>query len=163
MAEEFCKGLGNAGVEYKRFDTAKMNIHPCNGCDHCRKTDGTCVYKDDMADIYPYLIDCDVIVLVTPLYYFGMTAQLKHTIDRFYSVNASLREKPKKLYLLAACADEEQWAMDGLTSHIEIMCRYLHWEYSDSVLAFACSVREDIANSKYAEMPRNLGAKISAE
>lgn len=46
-----------------------------------------------METLHPHLKEADVVVFVTPLYYFGMSAQLKMVIDRFYAVNSELDGK----------------------------------------------------------------------
>lgn len=161
LADEFCNGAKESGHEVIRFDTAKLNINPCLGCGHCRKNDGKCVYKDDdMTKIYPHLLSANAVVLVTPLYYFGMSAQLKRTVDRFFAVNSSLREKSKKLLLIAACGDKDDWAMDALTAHYHAISHYLKWQESGSVLAIGAYTREDAENSEYPAMARKLGLKL---
>ncbi len=159
LADEFCTGAKEAGHEVVRFETAKMDIHPCTGCFHCRRNNGKCVYDDDMSKIYPHLLAADTVALVTPLYYFGMTAQLKRTIDRFFSVNSILREKSKKLLLLAAGSDKDDWAMEALTAHVHTMCRYLHWQQGGMVLALGSSTRKDVEGSRYQALARELGAR----
>ncbi len=161
LADEFCSGAKEAGHEVVRFETAKLDIHPCIGCYYCRKNDGKCVHDDDMSQIYPHLLAADAVVLVTPLYYFGMTAQLKRTIDRFFSVNTVLRETPKKLLLIAAGSDEDDWVMDALKAHIHALCRYLRWQKGGMVLALGADTRKDVGNSQYQTMARKLGEGLS--
>ena len=160
LADEFCIGAKEAGHEVVRFETAKLDIHPCIGCYHCRKNDGRCVYDDDMSQIYPHLLTADAVVLVTPLYYFNMTAQLKCTIDRFFSVNPVLRETPKKLFLIAAGNDKDDWAMDTLKVNFHAICRYLYWQEGGMVLAYGSNTRKDVENSEYQTAVRNLGAGL---
>lgn len=160
LADEFCIGAKEAGHEVVRFETAKLSIHPCTGCYHCRKNDGKCVYDDDMSHIYPHLLTADAVTFVTPLYYFGMTAQLKRTIDRFFSVNPILREIPKKLFLIAAGNDKDDWAMDALKAQFQAICRYLHWQEGGMVLAFGSNTRQDVENSQYQTMARSLGTGL---
>ncbi len=161
LADEFCDGATESGHDVVRIDTAKLKINPCIGCNHCRKNNGKCVYEnDDMIEIILQLLNSDVVVLVSPLYYFGMTAQLKRVIDRFYSVNALLRESPKKLYLIAAGADTDDWAMDGIKSHYKCLCNYLHWQEGGTLLAYGLGTRHDAEISEYKEMARKLGKEI---
>ena len=160
LADEFCMGAEEAGHQVVRVDTAKLDIHPCLGCLYCKNNNGKCVYDDDMSQIYPDLLAAEAVVLVTPLYYFGMTAQLKHTIDRFFSVNSALRETPKQFLLLAACGDIDDWAMDALTLHFKTICRYLHWKESGMVLAFGAHDRKDLDNTDYPSRAKQLGAKL---
>lgn len=160
LAEEFESGAMDAGHKVVRIDTAKLDVHPCIGCYYCRSNGGKCVYKDDMVKIYPELLSADAVVLSTPLYYFGMTAQLKRTLDRFFAVNPLLRESGKKLYLLSAGNDTDEWAMDALIAHYHALCRYLHWEEGGMVLALGANTRQDLENSKYRKMARSLGASL---
>jgi multimeric flavodoxin WrbA len=160
LADEFCLGAVEAGHKIVPFNTAKLNIHSCIGCYHCRNNDGDCIYDDDMMQIYPHLLSADVVVLVTPLYYFGMTSQLKAVIDRFFAFNTALREKSKKLCLIAAGSDTDDWAMDGIKEHINSICRYLGWKEGGMVLAFGASTKEDAESSEYRLMAKNLGKTL---
>lgn len=162
LADEFCQSAKEAGHEVIRFELAKLNIHPCIDCSHCRENDSNCVYNDDMCQIYPHLLTSDVIVLVTPLYYFGMTAQLKTAIDRFYAISPALRKMPKRVLLIAAGADDHAEVMDALKAHVEALCRYLHWQESGMVLALDAKTRIDVENSKYQLAARNLGRELSS-
>lgn len=157
LADAFCQGAKEAGHEAVRFDTANLNIHPCTGCDFCLENGGACVFEDDMGAIYARLPQADAVVLVTPLYYFGMTAQLKRVVDRFYAVNEALCQSPKRLLLIAAGADTEDWAMAALRAHVQALCRYLGWQEGGKVLALGAGSREEAENSPYPAAARNLG------
>lgn len=68
-------------------DVAKMNIHGCLACEYCHtRGNGTCIQKDDMQEIYNKMKDADTLILAAPIYYHGLSAQLKAVIDRFYSI-----------------------------------------------------------------------------
>ncbi len=116
LAEAFMKGAQEAGHEVTRLNLAQMKIGGCMACDYCSRTKQGCIQKDDMQQVEPAVEQAQLIVLATPLYYYGMSAQLKAAIDRFYSFSGPLREK--KVVLLAACADGEG-AMDALLAHYE--------------------------------------------
>lgn len=160
LADEFCIGAEEAGHEVVRFEIAGLKVHPCIGCYHCRRNGGKCVYDDDMTLIYPHLLAADVVVLVTPLYYFGMTAQLKCAVDRFFSVNAALREAPRKLFLIAAGADKDDWAMDALKMQVHTVCRYLNWQESGMLLALSANSRGDVEKSGDGVRARRLGKEL---
>ncbi|EHQ89255.1 flavodoxin family protein [Desulfosporosinus youngiae] len=160
LADEVCVGAKDTGHEVIRIETAKLNVHPCLGCYHCRDNDGRCVYDDDMTQIYPHILTADAVVLVTPLYYFGMTAQLKRVIDRFFAINPLLRKTPKRLYLIAACGDKDDWAMDALVIHYQTLCRYLNWQEGGKVLAIGAYTREDLKDSDYPKLARDLGMEL---
>ena len=79
LADEFSKGAKEAGNEVVRFDTGILNIRPCIGCHHCQKN-GTnkCVSDDAMTRLYPEILSADLIAFITPVYYFGISTQLKN-------------------------------------------------------------------------------------
>ena len=104
--------------------------------------------------------EADAIVFVTPLYYFGFTSQIKKVIDRFYAMNSELRAEAKMAYLLAAGADSEDWAMEGIRATFDVMCRYLRWENAGSVLALGCGSREEIKESEYLSQAEVLGRSV---
>jgi multimeric flavodoxin WrbA len=87
------------------------DLHPCRGCGGCEKT-GMCVIKDDMIELYEKVDEADIIFLVTPVYFYGPSAQIKTFIDRFqarWSRKYLLKEKTRKEdkrrgYLLATAA-----------------------------------------------------------
>jgi multimeric flavodoxin WrbA len=86
-AEKAVKAAGQAahgvhGVhECTRFDLNAMNIRPCQDCGGCEKT-GVCVIKDDMTQIYEAIRRADRIILASPVFFFGVSAQVKSMIDR---------------------------------------------------------------------------------
>lgn len=72
LIECFTKGAKSAGNEVTCFDLQKMNIHGCLGC--CKggqNPESPCVQKDDMQQIYPVYREADVVVLASPMYYWG--------------------------------------------------------------------------------------------
>lgn len=99
----------NCTVEYVYLHGLKLS--PCLGCGGCEKT-GNCVVKDDMTELYEKVDQADILFLVTPIYFYGPSAQIKTFIDRFqarwsrkYLLNQSLRaDENRKGYLIATAA-----------------------------------------------------------
>ena len=81
LLEAFLKGARDVGAETVRLDAAGMVISGCKACNDCQDT-GICVMCDDMETIYKAIQRADVLVLATPLYFSGMSSQLKTVIDR---------------------------------------------------------------------------------
>lgn len=75
------QGAAERGATVVRFHLNDLNIRPCQGCGGCDKT-GVCVIKDDMGMIYAALENMDSLVLASPIYFGGVTAQTKAMIDR---------------------------------------------------------------------------------
>jgi arsenate reductase len=69
------------GAQTECLDVAKKNISPCKECGTCEKK-GFCPIEDDMQEIYPLLRRADIIVMATPVFFYGPTAQIKALIDR---------------------------------------------------------------------------------
>lgn len=96
-------------VEYIRLND--LTLSPCQGCGGCDKT-GICVIKDDMVDIYQVVDDADRILLVSPVYFYGLSAQCKIFGDRMqarwarrYLLKDRYRQgEQRKGYLLSSAA-----------------------------------------------------------
>ena len=70
LAEEFIRGAKEAGHTAEIIDAAHADLHPCTGCVRCGY-EGPCVQKDDMEKFRGQILDADMMVFVTPLYYYG--------------------------------------------------------------------------------------------
>ncbi len=76
-------GLRAGGAAIREFSLWGMKISPCSACFSCmHRTPGECATKDDMEDIYPHLKTSDILVIGTPVYVDGMSAQTKAVMDR---------------------------------------------------------------------------------
>ena len=91
-----------------------------------------------MQELLPVLEQAEMVVFVTPLYYFGMSAQLKSVVDRFYARNAALRGRGKRTLLLAAAYDDNDWTMRDLVGHYRTIVRYMNWHDAGMLLATGC-------------------------
>ncbi len=157
LADEFCAGAQEAGHTVARFDTGLMDIHPCIGCRHCKTHNGVCTFDDGMTQIYPHVTQDDAIAFITPLYYYGMTAQLKAVLDRMAAHSVNLREWPRKVFLICAGSIEQEKGMDGVVSHLDTMCHFLHWDLVKPLLVLGAPDRASIAHTEYPRLARELG------
>lgn len=161
LAEAFLSGVNQSRHTVQSVWLGEKKVAPCLGCEYCKHHDGNCVHGDDMAEILPAVLAADLVVFVTPIYYFGFSAQMKAFIDRFYAVNARLRaQTEKKAVLLCAGGGKEEWIPDGILANYHTMLRYLHWESLGNVCALACHVKEHLADSAYPDAARKLGENL---
>ena len=160
LADRFAAGAREAGHTVERFDAAFEDVEPCRACGYCRSHDGRCVCIDAMSKLRALLLEADMAVLVTPLYYFGMSAQLKRVIDRFFAFNGVLRSAPKRAALLATCGDAEEWVTEALEAHYKSVCRYLGWESAGHLFARGVYTREDIERTGYPERAYLFGKSL---
>ena len=82
LCEEFARGAQEVGNEVEKIRVSAKKIAPCSACYYCRDHGGKCTHKDDMAETLQKMIDADVLVLSSPVYFYSIDAQLKAVIDR---------------------------------------------------------------------------------
>ena len=101
LADEFIRGASEAGNDVFRFDAAFRKVHPCIGCGRCDGNAGIhCSFTDDMDELYKSILKSDLIVLVSPVYYWTLSPQILGVISRWEYMVQRLRGK--KLILLTA-------------------------------------------------------------
>ena len=100
MINAFREGAVSSGNKVDVINVCRKKIAGCLACEYCHtKGNGQCVQKDDMQEVYDLLKDAEMLVLASPVYYHGLSGQLKCTIDRFYA--AAYPEKPANLSKVA--------------------------------------------------------------
>ena len=105
LCREFARNAQESGNETEIIRVAAKKIAPCSRCYFCRAHGGQCAHQDDMAEILQKMIDADVIVLASPVYFYSIDAQLKAVIDR--TVARWLEVKNKDFYYIVTMADED--------------------------------------------------------
>lgn len=160
LTDRFIEGAKEAGHDVFRFDAAFESVKPCLGCDHCGIGRRECVHDDAMNKLNPKLLEADVVVFVTPLYYFGMSAQIKTVIDRFYANSYQLMGSGKKAVLMATSYNGNDWAMASLVSHYRTILKYLEWKDAGILLALGCGTRSDIERTEYPAQAYQMGKGI---
>ena len=161
LAEQFSKGATLAGHKVFHFDAANKGIHPCLACDRCHNANSECAFSDSMLELNPKLLEADVVVFVSPIYYYNITAQIKAVIDRFYASDAALRV-PKKAVLMLTFADETIDAAKGTIASFQAMTKYLGWEMVGIITAAACATVEDIKKTDYPKQAFELGKSLGS-
>ena len=101
LCDQFAKGAEEAGHQVEKIWVQEKKISPCLACYGCRGT-GVCVQKDDMANILDKMVQADVLVLATPVYFYSMDGQLKTLIDRTLPRYTEIRDK--EVYFIATAA-----------------------------------------------------------
>lgn len=158
LAERFRQGAEESGHEVFQFDSAFEEVKPCIGCGTCREQ-GKCIHKDSMERLIPEMLESDAIVFVMPLYYFGMPAQIKAVMDRFYFPESNLTGK-RKTALLATAYNPDMSVMEALVVQYKKLFEYMKWEDGGMILACGCGIREQIEESEYPEQAYLLGKEM---
>ncbi|MGE4442371.1 MAG: flavodoxin family protein [Desulfomicrobium sp.] len=102
LCDEFMRGAQDSGHTVEKIRLAEKTINYCTGCLACIHDPGACVQQDDMAEIHQKMIDADVIVLGSPVYFHVMNGQMKVFIDRVCPIYTMLRDKD--FYYAVSCA-----------------------------------------------------------
>lgn len=127
LLSSFLMEAERLGAQTQHLDVAKQNITPCQECGVCEEK-GFCPIDDDMQEVYPLLRRADIIVMATPIFFYGATAQLKAPIDRsqaLWSRRYSLKltdpgMKWRRGFLLAVGATKGKNLFEG----VELTAKY---------------------------------------
>ena len=111
MVAAFSEGAKEKGHQVDVIDVCKKKIGGCLACEYCHtQRVGKCIQKDDMQEVYAVLKDAEMLVIASPIYYHGISGQLKCVIDRFYS--AAYPAKPpylKKVAMILSSGDSDMY------------------------------------------------------
>ena len=123
LCEQFKKGAEDKGHQAQLIRLMDLNIGFCRACDGCMRNGGTCILHDDMAKILELYQKSDVLVLATPVYFYGISAQMKTFIDRTYPIWQHLGKK-EVYYIISAglgvdIIERSLGDLDGFVDHLE--------------------------------------------
>lgn len=159
LADRFIAGAEENGHEVFRFDCAAHKVAGCIACNHCGMN-GDCILKDDFSIVRPHLIEADMVVFVTPMYYFGFSAQLKSVIDRFYAINGKVKGDRKKTAFMMAYADTAEKEAQAMLLHYHTLADYLGWQDMGTVVAPGVWTAGAIRSTRYGDDAYRLGKKL---
>ncbi len=139
LCDALTEGAKSAGHAVVRFDLQRMDIRGCLGC---VKGGGDaanpCVQKDDMALIYPAYTAADIVVLASPMYYWGVSGQLKTAFDRLFAVaecNPGYANPRKECALVMAAEGDSAENWKPVLDYYHALLGFLEWKDRGSVLA----------------------------
>lgn len=111
LCDEFVKGADESGHETEKIFLKDKKINYCVGCGLCNQNGYSgCSQKDDMEEILDKMIEADVIVMATPVYFYTMNAQMKTLIDRCCAKYTKI--KSKEFYFIATAADGSKSSLE---------------------------------------------------
>ncbi len=111
LCDEFIRGAEDAGHTAEKIFLKDKNINYCTGCGLCNTNNYTaCSIKDNMSEILDKMVNADIIVLATPVYFYTMNGQMKTFIDRCCARYTHITNKD--FYFIATAADDRPAALD---------------------------------------------------
>ena len=166
-------GAHSQGAEVEKIVIDKLNISPCREHYGCLE-DGHCVIRDDMDAVYPKLLAADVIVVASPMFFYGITAQLKALIDRCQALWARkhvLKQNwpgaGRKGAFIAVGATKGEKLFDGSIATVRYFFKTIGVEYMEELLIRGVDQKGDIQQHPSAlkdafELGRRLAQKGAA-
>jgi multimeric flavodoxin WrbA len=122
LLDKALEGARSSGAETLSVYARDLKMSGCLACNGCEKT-GKCIVKDDMQSVYPLFEWADIIFLASPIYFYGLSGQVKLIIDRaqamwnkrFLEKDAEARKRydSGKGYLIAVGATRGKTLFDG--------------------------------------------------
>jgi multimeric flavodoxin WrbA len=153
LLEEALKGAEKEGGEVERIYLSDFTITPCKECHGCDNT-GNCVILDDMQKIYPKLLEADVLILASPIFFYGVTAWAKALIDRSQALWArkyllkdpslSKEGKKRKGFFISVGATKGQKVFEGSILTVKYFFDVLNAEYVGELLFRGMEAKGDI-------------------
>lgn len=109
LCDQFVRGAQDAGHAVEKVFLRDRNIGYCLGCGVCNRTH-QCVQKDDMKEILDKMVEADVIVMATPVYFYAMDGQMKTFIDRTVPRYTEITDKDFYFIMTAVDTDKQSLA-----------------------------------------------------
>ena len=159
LVEAFVKGASQKHhVDVVSVHDYKVN--PCMGCNACFKNESnSCVQKDDMPLIYEKMAVADMLVIASPVYFYGLSAQLKAVIDRFHNpIRDTYHIKKTALLLVGAASLPELF--DGILAQYQLCLNFFKLEDAGRVLVSGVKDKGDIRNADALHEAFHLGSNV---
>lgn len=158
LCDQFAKGAKEAGNMVEKIRLKDKNINYCNGCGVCIKGK-PCPQKDDAAEMVQKMIDSDVIVMATPVYFYTMSAQMKTLIDRACARYMEIENK--EFYFIMTAADPNKSALKRTLESLRGFTTCLSNADEKGVI-YGTSLTDigDVQNSPALEQAYEIGKKI---
>ncbi|MBR8701818.1 hypothetical protein IX317_001278 [Fusobacterium sp. DD29] len=138
----------NLECELELFNVAEYKVAPCSGCDYCTNNRPKCVINDDGEVFAQKIVDADVIIFGSPVYWWGITTQLKAVLDRMYMQGFDKLKGDKKIGIITiggAELDDDEY--DIISRQFRCIADFLDWKVviNESISAYK---KDDLANNK---------------
>ena len=160
LARAFAEGAGKHN-EVELVSVADYAVHPCIGCNSCYTSKGhRCFQDDDMQQIYDRLKQADVLVVASPVYFYGVSAQLKAVINRLHTPMRN--DFPiRKLGLILVGAAELPDLFDPVILQYRMLLRFFRLEDIGMVLVPGAKDRGDVLATDGIRQARELGERVN--
>ena len=111
------------------LDVCTLKLSGCRACDGCKGNGGHCVCPDESDEVMERIAGADAVIFGTPVYWWGMSAQLKTVVDKFYSRDDQFKAMKKRMGVVVTGANDlsnPQYRL--IREQFQCIGEYLHWE-----------------------------------
>ena len=151
LLDEALKGARDQGAAVEKIIVDRLNIAPCREYYGCLR-DGDCVIRDDMDDIYPKLLEADAVIVASPMFFYGLTSQVKALIDRCQALWArkyilkqkNLPDSTRRGALIAVGATKGKRLFESSTLTVKYFFGTIGVKYVDELLVRGVDKRGEI-------------------
>ncbi|WP_295094607.1 flavodoxin family protein [Ruminococcus sp.] len=159
LTQSFAEGAARNN-NVKIVSVADCKVNPCIGCNSCFTREGNkCFQNDDMLQIYEKLKNADIVVIASPVYFYGISAQLKAIVDRLHTPMRNTFHI-KKLGLLLVGAAELPNLFDPVIMQYQMVLDFFKLESIGTVLVRGVKDIGDIENNPALKEAYELGDSI---
>lgn len=160
LCDKFAQGAKETGNIVEKIFLKDKKINYCTGCGFCNTNDyGGCSQKDDMPEILEKIINSDVIVLATPVYFYTMCGQMKTFIDRFCSRYTHI--EGKDFYYIMTAADGNPHAMDRVLVEFDgLMACLPNPHVKGQLIATGVWQKGDVEQTDYPNQALEMGKNV---
>ena len=175
LLDELLKGAKDNGASCQIFTLADMNIKLCCHCDYCIEND-KCIYNDDMTELYQNIKQADIIAVSSPIYFMGLSSQLKVMVDRcqmFWSyrnankvslITGNTKGSKRKGVFIATGARNTESVFAGVNTTMRWLFDAIDCEFTDSIYVGNCENPGDIKSTpEYLTRAYELGKKLATQ
>lgn len=145
LLDSFLDGAKSAGAAVEKVILKDLDYSACRGCNACHK-DGNCIVKDDAVPLFLKMMAADIVVVASPIYSMGITAQLKGFIDRGQYlwarrfVTKTLEFSPEHLarhkgIFISTAGQNWDHVFDGAYPSLTALFHDAGFEYYDNIVA----------------------------
>ena len=135
------------------------NVKPCIGCNSCfTRENNMCFQNDDMTMIYNKLSEADTVIVASPVYFYGISAQLKAVVDRLHT---PLRNSfhINKLGLILVGAAELPELFDAILTQYKLVCSFFNLKDAGKLLVRGAKDKGDVTDT-YLKEAYDFGRNI---
>lgn len=159
LCDEFMRGAKENGNNVHKVCLRDKKLHYCNGCQVCYTNGGICVHKDDVPTILKEMIEADVIVMASPVYFYSINAQMKTLIDR--TVSKYMQMENKEFYFIVTATDEDKENLHGTIECFRGFVDCLEGAVEKGIIyGVGCTQKEEVKQTKAMQEAYEMGKSV---